>query len=604
MRGFVLSLLGVVLATLPANSQTLRFEETVVVTATGEATPLADVSSAVTVFDLEELQEHGQPSVSEVLRLVPGATLLRSGLDGGVASLFVRGVGSNQTLVLLDGIRLNSPYFGGYDWSVPLASGLDRVEVVRGPYSALYGADALGGVVQLVPARPSGTTFRLLGEGGGSSWRRGELGFATAAGGLALRADLAYRAGEGPIANDDFAARLASVYLTWEGSAATHLGLLVRRTASETEIPFSGATATPHRRTATDETVVALPVRLRALAGGELEAVLSRVERSLAFRDPDDPWGFVASDTTADSTSARAVWHRPVGPHRVSVGGEWRRDEVNDVTSYGTNLDAVALTTASAFVQDRVQLGRRWEVLAGLRWDEARPWGREISPRLTVTRRAGPLRLWGSWGRAFRAPSLGELYFPFSGNPELLAERSRAAEAGAAMAVADGRGLVQLVGFANRVSNLIEFEYATYAFANVGRASSDGVELSWVHHQGPLRLRAGVTWLDARDGEGHALLRRPDWSGHLSVGGRSAAGVGGEVTLVWVGPRVDVDAVSFARVEQGGFVTASVASTVPLGGGIRLRLRVDNLADRRYQEVNGYPALGRRVIVGAEFARP
>ncbi len=602
MRGVVSLLVAAAAAAAPVMAQQGVFEETVVVTATGEETPLAEVSAATTVFDREELAAHGGAAVHELLRRVPGTTLLRSGPDGGVASLFVRGAGSNQTLVLLDGVRLNSGYFGGYDWSLPLLGGLERVEVVRGPYSALHGADALGGVVQLVPARDGGPSLRLLGEGGGSGWRRGELGFATSAGALSLRADLAHREGEGPLPNDDFAARLGSLYLSSSLGGAGRVGLLVRHTHSETEIPFSGATATPNRRTEARETLIAVPLRLAQVGGGVLEGSLSRVERELSFRDPDDPWGYVAGDTAADTTAARLAWHRTLGPHRVSAGGEWRRDEVSDVTSFGVNLAGVRLTTASGFVQDRWRPSRRWEVLAGARWDDADPWGSEVSPRVTVSHLAGPARVWGSWGRAFRAPALGELYFPFSGNSDLEAERSRGGEAGLALALGGGAGLVQLVGFSNRVDNLIQFDFTTYAFANLGRATMEGVEASWVQRLGALRLRTGLTWLDAEDGDGVALLRRPEWSGHLSIGGRFPGAVEGEAALIWVGQRPDVDAVTFARVQQGGFVTASLAAAVPLGGGVRLRARVDNLADRAYEEVNGYPALGRRVILGADFA--
>ncbi len=602
MRRLVSLFVAAAAAAAPSMAQQGVFEETVVVTATGEETPLAEVSAAVTVFDREELAAHGGAAVHELLRRVPGTTLLRSGPDGGVASLFVRGAGSNQTLVLLDGVRLNSGYFGGYDWSLPLLAGLERVEVVRGPYSALHGADALGGVVQLVPAREARELLRLLGEGGGSGWRRGELAFATTAGALSVRADLAYREGEGPLPNDDFAARLGSLYLSSQLGAAGRVGLLVRHTGSETEIPFSGATATPNRRTEARETLVAVPLRLARVAGGVLEGSLSRVERDLSFRDPDDSWGYVAGDTAADTSAARLAWHRALGAHAFSAGAEWRRDEVTDASSFGVNLDAARLTTASGFVQDRWRPSRRWEVLAGARFDDADPWGSEVSPRVTVSHLAGPARVWGSWGRAFRAPALGELYFPFSGNPELQAERSRGAEAGISLALGEGAGLVQLVGFANRVDNLIQFDYTSYAFANLARAAMAGAEASWVQRLGALRLRAALTFLDAEEGDGVALLRRPKWSGYLSLGGRFPGAVEGEAALIWVGSRPDVDAVTFARVQQGGFVTASLSAAVPLGGGVRLRARVDNLADRAFEEVNGYPALGRRVILGADFA--
>lgn len=601
MRVMVPLALSAVLAATSSTAQQARFEETVVVTATGEEVPLAEVSAAGTVFDREEMDTWGGASVHELLRRVPGATLLRSGLDGGVTSLFVRGAGSNQTLVLLDGVRLNSGFFGGYDWSVPLTAGLERVEVVRGPFSALYGADALGGVAQLVPARGGREELRLLGEAGGSGWRRGELGFFTAAGAFSVVADLAYREGEGPLPNDDFSARLGSLYLAAGLGQGGRVGVLVRRTDTETGIPREGATVTPNRRTEGQETLVAVPVRLPGVAGGVLEGAVSLVQRELTFRDPDDPWGFTASDTAADTAAGRAIWHRSQGVHWLSLGGEWRRDEVTDTSSFGPNLTDVRLTTTSLFVQDRIKPSPRWEVLAGARWDDADPWGSELSPRLTVSHLAGPLRVWTSWGEAFRAPALGELYFPFSGNPALEPERSRAAEAGVSMALANGAGLAQVVAFSNRVSNLIQFDFATYAFANVGRAEMTGVEASLLQRLGGARLRAGLTWLEAEDGDGLPLLRRPEWSGHVAAGGRLLRGVEGEVALVWVGERPDVDSVTFVRVEQPGFVTATLSLAVPLSGGVRLRARVDNLADRAYEEISGYPALGRRVIFGADF---
>ncbi len=601
MRVLVPLVLTAALAATPSPAQQAVFEDTVVVTATGEETPVAAVSSATTVFDREDLEAYGAPTVHELLRRVPGATLLRSGLDGGVTSFFVRGANSNQTLVLLDGVRLNSGYFGGYDWSLPLTAGLQRVEVVRGPYSALHGADALGGVVQLVPARGGEDELRVLAEAGGSGWRRGELGLATTTGHLSVVADLAYREGEGPLPNDDFSARLGSVYLSTRLGQTGRLGLLARRTDTETGIPRDGADFTPNRRTEAQETLIAVPLQLTRVAGGVLEGSLSRVQRDLAFRDPDDPWGFTASDTAADTAAGRAVWHRSLGVHRLSLGGEWRRDEVTDSSSFGANLTDARLTTTSLFAQDRIKPSQRWEVLAGARWDDADPWGSELSPRATVSHLAGSARIWASWGEAFRAPALGELYFPFSGNPNLKAERSRGGEVGVSWAFGRGAALAQVVAFSNRVTDLIQFDFASYAFANVGRAEMNGVEVSFLQRLGGARLRAGLTWLEAEDGDGLPLLRRPEWSGHLAVGGRFPRGAEGEVALVWVGERPDVASVTFVRVQQPGFVTASLSLAVPLTGAVRLRARLDNLADRAYEEVNGYPALGRRVIFGADF---
>ncbi|MEW6338444.1 MAG: TonB-dependent receptor [Acidobacteriota bacterium] len=574
----------------------------VVVTAAGEEQPEGEVSAAATVIEAEELRASGAVSAAEALRRVPGTLLLRSGGDTDVASLFVRGTNSAQTLVLFDGVRLNSPYFGGYDWSLPMTSGLDRIEVVRGPYSALYGADALGGVVQMVPARAEGTRLRALLEGGGDGWRRGELEGAVRAGVWDALISAATRDGSGTLDNDDFSSRSVMADLGMRVGGEGRLGVLVRRTASRTEIPFAGPRVTPDRWNDAEETLAALPLRFATGVRSDLEVVISRVERDLAFRDPDDPDGFTSSDTAADATGARAVWRTTLGAHRVTVGGEWQRDEVSDASSYGLNLDAERQTTRSLFVQDRAPLGGGFEIVAGARWDEAGTWGQEVSPRATLAWRRDTLRLWTSFGRAFRAPSLGELTYPWSGNPDLRPERSRSAELGASVPVPALGGEAQVVVFANRIDDMIEFDFSAYRFGNVSSARQDGVEASWANSLAGGTMRFGVTWLEAADGKGESLLRRARWSGSAVWSGALPLGVSGEASLVFVGARDDLDPVSFSRVRQESFVTASAALERPIFDWLAVRLRLDNLLDRSYEEVRGYPAPGRRVFVGVETA--
>jgi len=580
--------------------QAASVHDEVVVTATGEPTPADEVPAATSVFTTQDLEALDLTSVADVLRLVPGATLMRSGLDGDVASLFVRGTNSNQTLVLFDGVRLNSPFFGGYDWSLPLTLGVGQVEVVRGPYSALYGADALGGVVQMLPADAKRNRFRAFAEGGSDDWRRGEVEGSVKAGDVDVMLDAGSRSGRGTLPNDDFSTQAEMLAAGTPLGDAGRLGLLFRRGDSHTDVPFSGAEVTPHRYTAAVEQLAALPLRL-AIGAGELELSISRVERQVRYRDPDDPSGFVAEDTEADSDGARIALHERWGEQRLTVGGEWRRDVVTDGSNFGANLSGVGLTTRSWFAQDQVTLSPHWEALAGLRWDDAQAWGGELSPRITLAFNRAALRWWASYGRAFRAPALGELYFPFSGNPDLKPERSGSFELGTALPLPVGSGVVQLVGFSNRETNLIDFDLASYRFVNVARALQDGVEASWIALVSPgTRFEAALTWLDARDGAGVPLLRRPKWSGALALTSAVRAGLEASVSVVWVGSRADADPVTLARVEDGGFVTASAAAKLALGASLAARVRVDNLANHGYEEVRGYPAPRRRVMLGLE----
>ena len=604
MRSFQLSLwLAVLLATSGLAQQMPAFQDTVVITATGEEEPADAVAAATTVITGDEIASSGEATIAELLRRVTGATVLRSGLDGGVASLFMRGTSSAHTLVLFDGVRLNSPFFGGYDWSVPLAAGVGRIEVVRGPFSALYGPDAVGGVVQLVPDRGRAPSVGALLEGGTNGWQRAEVEASARIGRLDALFAAASRDGDGALDNDGFSARTALLDLSWDLAAGSRIGVLGRWTSSDTEIPFSGAVATPHRSTGAEEAMVALPARFVLGGGGELAVTLDHVARRVSFHDPDDPWGFVASDTGADSDGARAVYRMAWPGHRVTVGGEWRRDTVDDASSYGVTLDSARVTTRSLFAQDAVALGDHLSLLAGVRWDEAAPWGDEVSPRVVAGWHAGAVRGWLSYGHAFRAPSLGELYYPLSGNPALAPERSRSAEAGISAPALAGALRLDLVAFRNRIDELIDFDFAAFRYANVARAAQDGIELTLTAQLGGARwLTVGTTWLDARDGDGVPLLRRPEWSGSATLASPLVGALSGELSAVFVGGRDDLDPVTYGRVRQPSFLTLDAAVAVPVAPWLTLRLRADNLADRAYEEVRGYPNPGRRFFLAAALA--
>lgn len=602
VRRAVFFLAALVLLPPSGSAQQLpAFRDTVVVTATGEEKPAEEVPAASTVISATLLKAEGVTAVADALRWVPGALVLRSGLDAGVTSLFVRGTSSTHTLVMFDGVRLNSPFFGGYDWSLPLTVGLDRIEVVRGPYSALYGGDAVGGVVQLIPARADGNTLRVMFEGGNDGWQRAEVEAGLAAESWNGFVGAGSRAGDGPLPNDAFASRTGMISLGTQLGPAGRIGVIFQHTTGHTEIPFSGAQLTPNRFTAAEQNLVALPFHWRLGQGGELELALSRVTQSLQYRDPDDASGFVSGDTAADSNGAKLAFHGRLGTHRLTVGGEWRGDAVTDGSNFGTTVDDQRLDTRSLFAQDEWAVGKGVGVLAGLRWDAASPWGSELSPRLTLSWEGQALRAWSSFGTAFRAPALGELYYPYSGNPDLVPERSRAAEMGISLALPGGRSLLQLVGFANREHDLIDFDLARFRFANIAQATQSGVESSWVALLGERgHLQAALTWLDAKDGGRQPLLRRPTWSGALTLDGPLPGRLTGAASLVWVGSRPDVDPVSFATVQQGGFVTANLAVTFPLARMVSARVRVENVADRSYEEVRGYPAPGRRLMLGVE----
>ena len=141
------------------------FSDELTVTATGIETDVDEAPASVTVVTRDEIDDAQADRVVDLLRRVPGLAVVGSGDEGKLTSAFIRGTASNQTLVMLDGVRLNSAFFGGFDWSRLGTAGLDQAEIVRGPYSALWGADAVGGVINLRPRRAgSGFDGRFFGE--------------------------------------------------------------------------------------------------------------------------------------------------------------------------------------------------------------------------------------------------------------------------------------------------------------------------------------------------------------------------------------------------------------------------------------------------------
>ena len=294
----------------------------------------------MTIITRAEIDSSQEETVADLLRRVPGITVMRTGDEGSTTALFVRGTESDHVLALFDGVRLNSPYFAGYDWSVQSSAGIEQVEVARGPFSALWGSDAVGGVVNVIPSRGrDGGNIALFGEAGDDDWQRleGSIGWATGA--WDVYASAFDREGRGELDNSDFSNRQLLVDTGYSWSESARVAVLYQDLDSEVGIPFSNPLSqTPNRRQDSQEELLALPMSFQPGARWSLELTPSQVERVLEFRDPDDPFGFTSSDTFADTSQVRLASHHDVGgggKHAFSWGGEWREDEVDALSNFG-----------------------------------------------------------------------------------------------------------------------------------------------------------------------------------------------------------------------------------------------------------------------------
>lgn len=612
MKPSRLSLLALLtLGAAAANAQSaspVPFKADVVVSAEAAPAEASSLGVAVTVIGQEEIERSKASGVLELLRTVAGVDIVQSGGPGAVTSAFIRGANSNQLLLLVDGVKWNSPYFGSVDLSSLPVANIEKIEVVRGPFSALYGSDAVGGVIQVFTKRgPSSPGYEVNGSlsGGNAATREGTLsaGYSTPA----LSISGAYRRmrTDGDLDNDDYSVTNSSATIEAQAGERMRIGATFRREKSESGIPFSGPAVTPNRKTTVDMTTVSLPVTVTLGKSATLEGALLYGLDKPTYRDPDDPWGYTWSDTRSERTGGRAVLTSRSQWNRFSIGADYERSVVRNEDSYGLALDDQRVSNWSVFIEDRAEFfSGRLTVTAGLRRDDHSTFGDSWNPRATISYRLSEtLRLRAAGGTAFRAPTTGELYYPFSGNPALQAERSESVEGGFEWRLGAGATL-ETTAFFNDVEDLIQYDFASQKNMNVGHARMQGLEvLLRGSFSQTFSGRVSYTYLDAEDRDtGLPLLRRPKTRVTGVIGASLGKGSSLEVTGMYVGERDDVDAVTFARVTSPSYVRFDAGITGPvLFNAFSPFARVNNIFDRQYSEVAGYPSPGRRYLVGLEL---
>ena len=584
-----------------------KLDADVVVSAEAEPESAGSLGVAATVIDSAEIAASKATTVLDLLRTVPGLDVVQSGGPGTVTSLFLRGTASTQTLVLVDGVALNSPYFGGTDISALSTANVERIEVVRGPFSALYGSEAIGGVVEIFTRRAPGlgevSGRATLGLGNGAA----KEGFAeVAAGSGPLAASFGFRRSlsEGVLPNEFFAGTSLSGSVTASLTDTLHVGVVLRRDEGRTGVPFDAGFATPHQATTNDTTTLDVPVSFALSAKTSLEASFHWIRDSPTSSDPDEDF---TSTTEARRIGGRLALSTSLGPQRITAGATWDRTLVSNESNFGVALDDAATRTFALFAEDRVALAKdRVVATAGVRWDDHSAFGSAVSPRVTLSWRVAPgLKLRAAAGSAFRAPSTGELYYPFSGNPSLRPEKSVGYEAGLEQTLAGGL-VAELTGFWNDIRDLIEYDPQTFMDQNIGRVRTRGVEIALRSAVGTRStVRASYTYLDARDVDtGTLLVRRPRHRASATYATSFVSAGSASVTAMWVGARRDGDAVDFTKiVEDPSYLRVDAAITLPpLALSLAPFVRVTNLLGRNYVEVSGFPAPGRRFLAGLEAA--
>ncbi|MDX1583951.1 MAG: TonB-dependent receptor plug domain-containing protein, partial [Thermoanaerobaculia bacterium] len=320
-----------ILAAIPAHAQSWSpevFRDSVVVTASALPEEVDSTPASVSVVTREQIERRNALDLEEVLRELPGMFLARAGSAGRQTSLFTRGVNSAQTLVLWNGIEINNPYFSGYDWGQFSTAGVEKIEVVRGPFSSLYGADAVGGVINVVTgANEPGVSADLqVGEHELLNGRIETTGVWSE-----LRADVAVesREDEGFHPNDDFSQTALLGSLSWEMNERISVGFSGRFNDYELGIPFDQGEPSLQRRQEGSELQLAIPLTLE-LGETTWDVSLSRTEHEIDFADPLASFGPIETMTDSEINRASLSVRFPTPIGTVIAGGELEDATVDD----------------------------------------------------------------------------------------------------------------------------------------------------------------------------------------------------------------------------------------------------------------------------------
>jgi vitamin B12 transporter len=602
-----------------ANAADEDTPDTVVVTATRIPTPETEVASSVTVITADDIAAKQSQTLPDILKQVPGLNLVQSGGPGGQTTIFMRGTNSNHTKVLVDGIDVSDPSSPSatFDFGQFLTQDIERIEVLRGPQSGLYGSDAIGGVINIITKSGSGPAqFTANVQGGSFDTFNQAAGVSGSQGAFHYAANVEHlHTGSTPVTpldlllpgeprNNDYYDNLTeSTKLALDVTDHFDLGLVARYTDTHLRL--------------TDDDPNAFPSFPEAeQSAGNTRQLYTRVtEHSVMFDGAFEQTLGVAYShiDTVDFTPPADGPPTAYGGERVKLdwqgvtkladtqtlifGAEHERDEIRSPISAAMSID-------SGFTELQSGFGTSFYDTLSLRYDNNDRFGSKVTYRVApvyLIKDTGT-KLKASVGSGFKAPTLEELFedfpaFDFFANPNLRPETSTGYEVGVEQAAWNSQLNFGVTYYRNNIRNLIDDNADFTSYANVGRALTQGVE-SFVAYQ-PLKsltLRLDYTYTEATDEILHEeLLRRPKHKTSLNGNWHATQRLSFNATVLTVSSWIDGNRdFTIPRLTAPGYTTVNLAANFDVNSVLSVFGRIDNLFDRHFENPSGFlqPSLG------------
>jgi len=592
------------------------------------------IATSVTVITRDQIARSQAVMAVDVLREVPGLDVVRSGGEGQQVSLFLRGTNSYQALVLIDGVEVNDPSSpnNAFNPAHLEAADIERIEVLRGPQSVLYGSDAVGGVIQIFTRRGvgnPGVAATLEGGSFGSSRERVALGYGNE------QVDYVFAINN---VNTDGVSAIAE----WRGNSeadgyknTSYSGSFGLRPVDGIHFRLSGGRS--QAKADLDKTVTVFDD-----PNYELESRDNHLSARLSYTEPHGYWtGQVGAYVThyerwtrdlpdadhpgeSEETHYRGRrlkfdWQNGLKLHQanhLTFGVETEKDRMEQDLffasswgDYASRIDEVQARSTGLYALDQLNLDGLLIVGVGARHDDHELFGGHTTYRITgalvLDRYLGEsgfgLKLRGSYGTGFKAPSLAQLYDPTYGNTDLKPETSEGWEIGFDLIAFENRVQCGVTWFDNTFEDLIAYDANTFKNMNIDSSTSQGAELYATLAYEGVTIRGDYTYTKAEDKTtGELLLRRPKNKAGVTTGYRLIEKLDVQASVLYVGARDDMDYTGWPsqRVSLDSYTVVNLAAGYKVWPQVRVYGRVENLFDKQYEEAFTYGAPGRGGYVG------
>lgn len=615
-----------------AQNDTLKTQlDEILVTATKFPTEVQNISSSYSVIDKSYIHKTNTSTVLQLLREVPGISIAQQGGLGKLNSLFMRGANANHTLVLIDGVEVNDPSSpsNAFDLSNLQTSNIERIEIVRGPQSTLYGSDALAGIINVFTEQGSETNkFSLQTEGGSNSYYRGSgqltgsynlFNYSINFSRLATEGISTANEKYGNTEKDGYSNNSFSSFLSARVLDNLKFSINYRYTNSSADLDQGTKLGDdPNYTYDIEENIFNAAVNYDLFNSKWKQkfsgSVLRRISKSIDEPDDNNP-GSSTNFTNATRTKFEWLNNLTFIPYNIiTLGLETELEKANtEYISMGewgpfeSVFPSQQMRTNSAFLQNQLILDGGFSAIAGIRFDDNEKFGSHSTYKLGVSfyfdKTNTKLKI--NYGTGFKAPSLFYLFDPAFGNPELKPEENSGWDLGFEQYFFGSGFSFGATYFSMKFENMFGFDQ-NFVTININKAETKGIESFVTYKSNRFYAHLTYTYTDAVDLsnlEESRLIRRPKDKVTLTLSYNPIEKINLNSSIRYVGGREDDDFSTFpsTRITLSEYTIVDLAVNYKLIDNLNLFVRVENLFNTDYEEVLYYGSLGRTFYGGIYF---